>query len=160
MKRLPAHRFILIVVWVLSAISAHADPIAVTNDEISKPAVILWLAVAFSLEAVCFIWVLRRFRKPHFFFVWLIGMHFVTYPAFLQLCLWLELQKGTPPVFAMGIGEILVMLFEGLLTYDLPLYSLRQVRSVRSALCKVFAGFAYWQSRLGIRFSHLPKLLR
>jgi hypothetical protein len=51
---------------------------------------------------------------PHFFILWLIGIHLFTYPAFLGF-LWLE--QNMRPAFAAGIGEGLVMLVEGILIY-------------------------------------------
>ena len=114
MKRLDALCLIFLAVWSLLAIPAGANPIIAPNDEISI--LISWLAAfSFSLEIVCFLWVLRQSRKPRFFVLWLIAMHIVTYPAFLEFCFWLE--RKVSPIVAYGTGEVLVMLVEGLLTY-------------------------------------------
>ncbi|MDR3560729.1 MAG: hypothetical protein P4N59_04715, partial [Negativicutes bacterium] len=61
---------------------------------------------------VCFM--LRRSRRPRFFFLLLIGMHLLTYPSFLGL-LWV--LQAMRPAFAVAIGEGLVVVVEWLLIY-------------------------------------------
>jgi hypothetical protein len=120
-KRHPIYPFILVSGLFLSVI-AVANPIVAPNSYLTggdpnKPEVILLLAVCFFLEIACFLRVLSQSRKPRFLAVWLLAMHLVTYPAFLWWCLWLELGRSIRPAYAIGSGELLVMIVEGLLTY-------------------------------------------
>lgn len=97
----------------LSAFSASADPIELPEKPIT-PEITVLISVAIFLEVVCILLVLRRSQKPRFFILWLIGIHLFTYPAFLGF-LWLE--QNMRPAFAAGIGEGLVVVFEGILIY-------------------------------------------
>jgi hypothetical protein len=97
----------------LSAVSAGADPIELPEKPIAREIIGL-ISLAIFLEVVCILLVLRRSQKPRFFFVWLIGIHLFTYPAFLGF-LWLE--QNMRPAFAAGIGEGLVVVIEGTLIY-------------------------------------------
>lgn len=69
---------------------------------------------AILVEILCVVWILRRAKKPRFFPAWLIGMHVVTYPAFLGL-LWIF--QDVRPSVAVTVGEGLVVLVEGGLIY-------------------------------------------
>ena len=104
--------------WFLAAIfllvvSASADPIELPEKPIT-PEITVLISLAIFLEVVCILLVLRRSQKPRFFILWLIGIHLFTYPAFLGF-LWLE--QNMRPAFAAGIGEGLVVVFEGILIY-------------------------------------------
>jgi 1,4-dihydroxy-2-naphthoate octaprenyltransferase len=102
-----------LAVIFLSVISASADPIELPEKPIT-PEITILISLAIFLEVVCILLVLRRSQKPRFFILWLIGIHLVTYPAFLGF-LWLE--QNMRPAFAAGIGEGLVVLVEGTLIY-------------------------------------------
>ena len=43
----------------------------------------VYVAVAIFLEAVCVAWLLRKFHRPRFFILWVLGTHLLTFPAFL-----------------------------------------------------------------------------
>jgi hypothetical protein len=103
----------LLTAIFLSAVSANADPIELPEKPIT-PEITFLISLAIFLEVVCILLVLRRSQKPRFFLLWLIGIHLVTYPAFLGF-LWLE--QNMRPAFAAGIGEGLVVLIEGILIY-------------------------------------------
>lgn len=126
MNRHSIHPFIFVSGLFLSVI-ANANPIVIPHndltEDLSKPAVILLLAVSFGLEIACFLRVLSQSRKPRFLALWLLAMHLVTYPAFLWGCLWLELGQNVRPANAIGTGELLVMLVEGLLAYFICRYA-------------------------------------
>jgi hypothetical protein len=97
----------------LSVVSASADPIELPEKPITLEITVL-ISLAIFLEVVCILLVLRRSQKPRFFLLWLIGIHLVSYPAFLGF---LRLEQNMRPAFAAGIGEGLVVLVEGILIY-------------------------------------------
>ena len=97
----------------LSIVPASADPIELPEKPIT-PEITVLISLAIFLEVVCILLVLRRSKKPRFFILWLIGIHLFTYPAFMGF-LWLE--QNMRPAFAVGIGEGLVVVVEGILIY-------------------------------------------
>jgi 1,4-dihydroxy-2-naphthoate octaprenyltransferase len=97
----------------LSVVSASADPIELPEKPIT-PEITVLISFAILLEVVCILLMLWRSQKPRFFILWLIGMHLLTYPAFLGF-LWLT--QNMRPAFAAGIGEGLVVVFEGILIF-------------------------------------------
>jgi hypothetical protein len=100
-------------VLLLSAVSLKANPIDISQEPIPHAAIFL-VAFAILAEAVCILLLLRRWRTPRFFILWLMGMHLLTYPAFLGL-LWLSI--GLHPALAVAMGEGLIVLTEGGLIY-------------------------------------------
>jgi len=100
-------------VLLLSAVSLKANPIDISQEPIPHAAIFL-VAFAILAEAVCILLLLRRWRTPRFFILWLMGMHLLTYPAFLGL-LWLSI--GLHPALAVAMGEGLIVLIEGSLIY-------------------------------------------
>ena len=103
-------------VLLLSAISAKANPIEVGMPESPFPlGTIVPITLAILIEAVCISLLLMCRRTPHLFILWLIGMHFLTYPAFLGF-LWLT-DGYLHPVFAIISGESSVVLIEAALIY-------------------------------------------
>jgi hypothetical protein len=94
-------------------LSAHADPISLPEKSLT-PEICFLISCSILLEAACILFLLRRFRKPRMFILWVLGMHLITYPAFLGLLRWLQDMR---PAFAAGIGEGLVVLAEGGLIY-------------------------------------------
>jgi hypothetical protein len=105
--------FWLLAPLFLSVVSANADPIELPEKPVT-PEITFLISCAILLEVVCIWLVLRRSQKPRFFILWLIGMHLLTYPAFLGV-LWLT--QNMRPAFAVGMGEGLVVLVEGTLIY-------------------------------------------
>ena len=106
-------RFGVLAGIILSVVPARADPIELPEKSIT-PEISFIIAFAILLEVICIWLILRRFRRPHFFILWLIGMHLLTYPSFLGL-LWL--LQDTRPAFAVASSEGLVVLIEGGLIY-------------------------------------------
>jgi len=70
----------------------------------------VYVAAALILEAVCAAWLLRRFRHPRFFALWILGTHLLTFPVFLGAA-WL-LQPLFRD-FTIALAEGLVILVEG-----------------------------------------------
>lgn len=98
---------------LLCAFSASANPIEIGIHEKSlTPEITFLIGFSILLEAACILFLLRRFRRPRFFILWIFGMHLLTYPAFLSF-LWL--LQDMRPAFAVAYGESLVVLVEGIL---------------------------------------------
>jgi hypothetical protein len=97
----------------LCAFSAKANPISIPEKSVT-PEISFLIFFSILLEALCLLFLLRRFRKPRFFIFWIFGMHLLTYPGFLSV-LWL--LQDMRPAFAAAIGEGLVVLVEGALIY-------------------------------------------
>jgi hypothetical protein len=105
----------LLAVWLLSTLPLKADPIVVgPGSSIVQFGTLLAVAAAILVEAFCIAWLLRRSRTPRFFVLWLMGLHLLTYPLFLG---WLWASAGMHPALAVGIGESVVVLLEGMLIY-------------------------------------------
>jgi len=118
MNRVTRHgvprRLGFLAVLLASAVSLKADPIDVNAEPIFEFGTIVSITLAILLEAVCIWLLLRRWRTPRLFILWLVGMHLFTYPIFLGL-LWLSV--GTHPALAVATGEGLIVLIEGSLIY-------------------------------------------
>jgi len=106
-------RLVVLAAVIFPTITAHANPIEFPEKSIRLEVSFL-VGFALLLEILCICFMLRRFRRPRFFFPWLIGMHLLTYPSFLGL-LWL--LQAMRPAFAVAIGEGLVVVVEGLIIY-------------------------------------------
>ena len=96
-----------LAVLLLSVVSLKANPIDITANPIFQFGTIFAITVAILLEAVCIWLLLRRWRTPRLFILWLMGMHLLTYPVFLGL-LWLAV--GVHPALAAATGEGLIVL--------------------------------------------------
>ena len=92
---------------------AHADPISIPEKSVT-PEITFLIGFSILLEAACILFLLRRFRKPRLFVLWILGLHLITYPAFLGI-LW-EFQDMRP-AFAAALGEALIVIIEGTLIY-------------------------------------------
>jgi hypothetical protein len=103
-----------LAVFFLSAVSLKADPIDPASEPIFEFGTITGITLAILAEAICIMLLLRRWRTPRWFLLWLMAMHLVTYPIFLGL-LWLS--SGKPPVLSVAVGEGLIVLIEGGLIY-------------------------------------------
>lgn len=115
-----------LAVLLLSAVSLKADPIVIGEGPPRFEAVFP-LVLAVLLEAICIRWLLRRWRRPALFILWLLGMHLLTYPLFLFV-LWLS--WGLHPALGVAMGEGVIMLVEGGLIYLIC----RFLSSTKSAL--------------------------
>ena len=98
----------------LMAVSVKADPIAVGSTTVYEFGTISAITLAILAEAVCIRLLLRRWRTPRLFILWLMAMHLLTYPIFLAL-LWLA--AGAHPAAAVAACEGLIVLLEGSLVY-------------------------------------------
>lgn len=109
-----------------------------------------YAAVAIFLEAVCVAWLLRKFYRPRFFILWILGTHLLTFPAFLGFA-WL-LQPLFRD-FTITLAEGLVVLAEGWLIHQicrrppspfhLPVPSLGECWFV-SLIGSAFSLLAFW----------------
>jgi len=98
-----------VVILLFSAVSLKADPIAVGEGP-PQLGVVVPIVLAILFEAICILLMLRRWRRPRLFILWLIVMHLPTYPLFLGL-LWLSYRLH--PVLGVTLAEGLIMLIEG-----------------------------------------------
>jgi hypothetical protein len=103
----------ILVSLFLFAFSLRADPIEIPERSV-VPEIAMLTGVSILLEAICIWLLLRRFQKPRLFILWIMGMHLITYPAFMGL-LWL--LQDMRPALAAGIGEGIVVLVEGSLIH-------------------------------------------
>jgi len=72
--------------------------------------VAVYVTVAILLEAVCVAWLLRPYRRPRFFVVWVFGTHLLTFPVFLGT---VRLLQPMFRDFTVALAEGLVVLAEG-----------------------------------------------
>ena len=103
----------VLAVMFLFTFSLRADPIDIPEKS-ATPEISFLIGFSILLEAVCILFLLRRFRKPHFFILWILGMHLITYPTFLGF-LWSF--QNMRPAFAAAFGEGLIVIIEGTLIY-------------------------------------------
>jgi len=103
-----------LAVLLASVVSLKADPIEVGPEPIFDFATIVSITLAILAEAICIQLLLRRWRRPRLFILWLMGMHLLTYPLLLG---WLWLFVDAHPAPAVVTGEGLIVLIEGSLIY-------------------------------------------
>ncbi len=130
-----------LAVLLLSAVSLKANPIAIPGGPVSHR-VVFAVTLAILAEAFCVLLLLRRWRTPRLFILWLMGMHLLTYPLFLGF-LWLS--DGLHPALAVMMGEGLIVLIEGSLIYLMCRFvpsakSERPLPSVSKSLLASLAG--------------------
>jgi hypothetical protein len=106
-------RFGLVAAMFLAAFPLQANPISLPEKPVTSEITFL-ITVSIFLEAICWMFLLRRFQRPRLFILWILGMHLLTFPAFLGL-LWL--LDAMRPAFAVALGEGLVVLVEGVIIY-------------------------------------------
>jgi hypothetical protein len=87
----------------------HANPV-IFPGRVQNNVLAVYVAAVLVLEAVCAAWLLRRFRHPRFFALWILGTHLLTFPVFLGAA-WL-LQPLFRD-FTIALAEGLVILAEG-----------------------------------------------
>src|ERR1017187_5829596 len=93
--------------------AAWGNPISLPQKPV-VPEIAFLIGSAVLVEVACVWLVLRRWGKPRFFMLWLIGMHVLTYPGFLGLLVALDDLR---PVSAALIGESTVVVVEGAIIY-------------------------------------------
>ena len=67
--------------------SLYAGPV-IFPGKAPNSVLAVYAAIALFLEAVCVAWLLRKFHRPPFFILWILGTHLLTFPAFLGV-VWL-----------------------------------------------------------------------
>ena len=95
--------------------SLYANP-AIIPGKAQNSVLAVYAAAAIFLEAVCVAWLLRKFHRPRFFILWVLGTHLLTFPAFLGV-VWL-LQPLFQDV-TIALAEGLVVLAEGWLLHQI-----------------------------------------
>jgi hypothetical protein len=114
-------RFGIVAALLLLAVPVLADPITDIHEEnLLQSKTIISVVAAILVEAGCVLWLLRRWRTPRLFVLWIMGMHLVTYPLFLVL-VWLAINL--PPALAVATGEVAIVLIEGSLIYLICRYA-------------------------------------
>jgi hypothetical protein len=102
-------RLFLVAAMFSAVFSVRANPISLPEKPVT-PEITFLITASILLEAICWVFLLRRFQKPHWFIVWILGMHLLTFPAFLGLLRFLDTMR---PAIAVAVGEGLVVLVEG-----------------------------------------------
>ena len=97
----------------LATFPLQANPISLPEKPVT-PEITFLITASILLEAVCWVFLLRHFKKPRLFILWILGMHLLTFPSFVSF-LWL--LQDMRPVVAAAFGESLVVLAEGILIY-------------------------------------------
>ena len=105
----------LVTVVNFLSLSVQANPIEMPETPVVAENAFL-ISTALMVEILLVWWILRRSRRPRFFVLWLIGMHIITYPAFLGL---LSVLHELRPVYSVMVGEGLVVVVEGLIIYGI-----------------------------------------
>jgi hypothetical protein len=98
-----------IAALTVPVVSVKANPVAPDETPLTFM-IYIPITLAILLEAICVSLILRRWRRPRCFILWLLAMHLLTYPLFLGI-LWL--LYGVRPAFAMTLGEAAIVLIEG-----------------------------------------------
>jgi hypothetical protein len=97
----------------LGAFSAHANPIEIPEKSLT-PELTCLIAFSILLEAACVLFLLRHFRRPFLFILWILALHLITYPVFLAI-VWL--LSDLRPALTVALGEGLIVVIEGALIY-------------------------------------------
>jgi hypothetical protein len=105
--------FGLMVAALFVAFQMQANPIPLPEKPVASEISFL-IPVSILLEAFGWLFLLRRFQKPSFLILWILGMHLITFPAFLGLLKFLDTMR---PATAVALGETSVVLVEGYLVF-------------------------------------------
>jgi len=103
----------LLLLILFSAFPAIANPIPLPEKPVTGP-LTFSVTVAIFIEAICWVLCLRRFRRPRWFILWILGMHLITFPAFVGLLHFLDTLR---PAVAVTLGELFVVIAEGFLVF-------------------------------------------
>ena len=103
----------LLLLVLFSALPAHANPIPLPEKPVTGPLTFA-VTIAIFIEAICWTLCLRRFRRPRLFILWVLGMHLITFPAFVGLLHFLDTHR---PAVAVTVGELFVVISEGFLVF-------------------------------------------
>ena len=132
----------IVAVLLLSAVPLLADPIVDIHEEpLLRGKTIFSVTAAILVEAACVWCLLRRWRTPHLFVVWIMGMHLVTYPLFLTL-VWVAINLQ--PALAVAAGEAAIVVIEGTLIFLICRYapSAKALQPAPTIFKSIFASFA------------------
>jgi hypothetical protein len=97
----------LLLIILFSALPALANPIPLPEKPVTGPLTFA-VTVAIFIEAICWVLCLRRFRKPRLFILWVLGMHLITFPAFVGLLHFFDTLR---PAVAVALGETFVVIY-------------------------------------------------
>jgi len=103
----------LLLLTLFSAFPALANPIPLPEKPVTGP-LTFSVTVAIFIEAICWVICLRRFRRPRWFILWILGMHLITFPAFVGILQFLDTLR---PMVAVSLGELFVVITEGYLVF-------------------------------------------
>ncbi len=106
-------QFGIVVAVLVAAFSVQANPIELPEKPVT-PEISFLIPASILLEAICWVILLRGFQKPRFLVLWILGMHLITFPAFLGLLKFLDAMR---PVTAVALGETMVVLVEGYIVF-------------------------------------------
>ncbi len=95
--------------------SLHASPV-IFSGKAQNSVVAVYVGIALFVEALCVAWLLRKFHRPRYFILWVLGTHLLTFPMFLGV-IWL-LQPWLQ-YFTIALAAGLVVLAEGKLIYQI-----------------------------------------
>jgi len=98
---------------LLATGNALANPIAIQSPSTGMRSILI--AVAIVLEIVVAMAILRRFRTPRAFFLWLVAMHVATFPLFVIIAM--QLTDALGPLGSVSVGELVVVLCEAGIIY-------------------------------------------
>jgi len=118
----------------IATFSAQANPIPLPEKPVT-PEISFLIPVSILLEAICWVFLLRKFQRPRFLVLWILGMHLITFPAFLGILKFLDTMR---PATAVALGETLVVLVEGYIVFLICNYvrpSRQNARSPSLARC-------------------------
>lgn len=107
--------FGFLAVWLCFNPSLYAGPV-IFPGKVANSVLAVYAGVALILEAACVSWLLRKFHRPQFFVLWVLGTHLLTFPAFLGV-IWL-LQPWLR-YFTIALAAGMVVLAEGKLIYQI-----------------------------------------
>jgi len=102
-----------LAVLLFCVFSAQANPISIPEKSLT-PEITFLISFSILLEAACVLFLLRHFQKPFLFILWILGLHLITYPVFLEI-VWL--LSDLRPALTVALGEGLIVMIEGTLIY-------------------------------------------
>jgi hypothetical protein len=103
----------ILLLMLFNAFPALANPIPFPERPVTGP-LTFSVTVAIFIEAICWTLCLRRFCRPRLFILWVLGMHLITFPAFVGLMHFLDTLR---PAVAVTLGELFVVIAEGFLVF-------------------------------------------
>ena len=87
---------------------------AIFPGRVQNGVLAVYTGIALVLEAACVAWLLRKYHRPRYFILWVLGTHVLTFPAFLVV-VWL--LQPLFQYFTIALAAGVVVLAEGKLVY-------------------------------------------